>query len=1008
MKRQNLTSVIRLSRIVSLSLLMLLTGGQLKPEAAQTVSFGAPTGFPTGQTTYSVAVGDFDCDGKLDLAAANFLSHNVSILLGTGTGGFVPKPPVFIGSTLRPFAVAVGDFNCDGKPDLAVTTNSVLILMGDGTGSFMPKPSIGIGTGDYERAVAVGDFNNDCKPDLAVASVDSVGSGIVSILIGLGTGSFMPHNDFDAGLFPRAVAVGDFNNDCNLDLAVANSESNTVSILLGTGTGSFGPHNDFGVGSRPRSVAVGDFDRDGKLDLAVVNYSGNNVSILIGKGTGSFEEHNDLDTGIDPLGVAVGDFNGDGKLDLAVPSSSNHTVSILPGMGTGSFDPKIDVVSRFASSSAAVGDFNRDGKLDLAITSEFTDRNSILLNTTGYCFSGFRPKTNFDTGSQPISVTAGDFDNDGKLDLATANFNSNNVSILLGDGTGIFMPKPPVELGTGSFPRSVAVGDFNCDGNLDLAAANFGKDTVSILLGDGTGSFMPRPSVNTGSQPAAVVVGDFNCDGMLDLAVANRNGHSVSILIGNGAGSFVPMPPVGAGVGSMSIAVGDFNRDCKLDLAVANFFAGTVSILRGTGTGSFVMGDVLPVGGGPVSVAVGDLNRDGKLDLAVVNSFTATVSILPGTGTGSFGPKTTFDTGTDPLSIVVGDFNRNGTPDLLTANQGSDTVSLLRGTVTGSFGSKSNYGTGSLPSSVAAGDFNCDGKLDLATANLGSDNVSILLNGCFMPGVTTAGVINTAGNSLAHLLIGTMAGTEEDYSALIATINGGMSATVNGVTVRLSPNAPTASGQIFADVVAACAATTANFTVRVTDSEGLFSEATLTVTVSPDFQPPTIICPVNITSRTATINALCAMVTLAPVASDNCPGVTQVCSPPSGACFPVGTTGVTCTASDESGNTAACSFTVSVFNVCLQDDANPATVFLANSITGAYRFCCGGTTVTGVAQVTRRGNILTVQHIEAGRRVQATDDEGVFKGTASLQSPPGTYRCLFQDRDTRNNTGICQ
>ena len=195
-------------------------------------------------------------------------------------------------------------------------------------------------------------------------------------------------------------------------------------------------------------------------------------------------------------------------------------------------------------------------------------------------------------------------------------------------------------------------------------------------------------------------------------------------------------------------------------------------------------------------------------------------------------------------------------------------------------------------------------------------------------------------------------------------------------------------------------------TVTCTPTTG--SSCTFTVTVN-DTQPPSITCPTNITTKTPTVNDQCVVTTfLPPTASDNCPMVTAICNPPSGTCFPVGTTTVTCTATDMSGNTATCSFTVSVFNVCLQDDSNPSIVFLGNTITGAYRFCCGGTTYTGAAQVTKKGNVATFQHNPADRRVLATDDEGTFKGSASLQSPPGTTRCAIQDRDTRNNSCVCQ
>ncbi|HJQ26094.1 MAG TPA: HYR domain-containing protein [Blastocatellia bacterium] len=182
-----------------------------------------------------------------------------------------------------------------------------------------------------------------------------------------------------------------------------------------------------------------------------------------------------------------------------------------------------------------------------------------------------------------------------------------------------------------------------------------------------------------------------------------------------------------------------------------------------------------------------------------------------------------------------------------------------------------------------------------------------------------------------------------------------------------------------------------------------------TVTVN-DTQPPTIgPCPANITAKANTINDPCKVVTYTnPPASDNCPGVTVACSPASGSCFAVGTTTVTCTATDTSGNTATCSFSVSVFNVCIQDDSNPSIVFLGNSKTGDYRFCCGGTTFTGKAKVTIAGNVVTFEHNATDRKVLVRDDEGAFRATGSLQMPPGTTRCTITDRDTRNNTCICQ
>ena len=178
-----------------------------------------------------------------------------------------------------------------------------------------------------------------------------------------------------------------------------------------------------------------------------------------------------------------------------------------------------------------------------------------------------------------------------------------------------------------------------------------------------------------------------------------------------------------------------------------------------------------------------------------------------------------------------------------------------------------------------------------------------------------------------------------------------------------------------------------------------------------DNQPPSITCPANVTSLTDQIacpNPACQVVSYpAPVVSDNCPGVTAVCNPPAGSCFPTGVTTVTCTASDTSGNTATCSFTVTVFDVALQDDGNPGTILLWNSITGAYRFCCGGITFTGIGKATIKGCVHTLEHNPADRRVLGRVDKAVHAGSGSIQAPAGTTRCTIVDRNTADNTSAC-
>ena len=314
----------------------------------------------------------------------------------------------------------------------------------------------------------------------------------------------------------------------------------------------------FGAGTNPDSAAVGDFNGDGKMDLAVANEGSDNVSILLGNGDGTFQAAVNYGAGTDPDSVAVGDFRGDGKLDLVVANYYSNNVSVLLGNGDGTFQAAVNYgVS--APTSVAVGDFNGDGKLDLAVANVFSEVSVLLGNGDGT----FQAAVNYGAGAEPAWVAVGDFNGDGKLDLAVANVDSNNVSILLGNGDGTF--KAAVNYGVGTEPVSVAVGDFNGDGKLDLAVANYGSN-VSVLLGNGDSTFQAAVNYGAGAEPACVAVGDFNGDGKLDLAVANVATGNVSVLLGNGDGTFQAAVNYGAGIGE-SVAVGDFNGDGRLDLA---------------------------------------------------------------------------------------------------------------------------------------------------------------------------------------------------------------------------------------------------------------------------------------------------------------------------------------------------------------------------------------------------------------------------------------------------------
>ena len=278
------------------------------------------------------------------------------------------------------------------------------------------------------NSVAVGDFNRDMKLDLAVANVNSDN---VSVLLGNGLGGFGAAVNFPVGSSPNSVVVGDFNGDLKLDLVSANTRSNNVSVLLGNGLGGFAAASNFPVGSLPSSVAVGDFNSDLKPDLAIANFQSNNVSVLLGNGTGGFGTATNFPVGTYADSVAVGDFNGDLKPDLAVANRFN--VDVLLGNGAGSFDVATNFPVGDENRWVAVGDFDGDLKPDLAVavaSSRASSQNSIGV-LLGNGAGGFGAATYFPVGTSPFSVAVGDFNGDLNPDVAVANGNSGNVSVLL-------------------------------------------------------------------------------------------------------------------------------------------------------------------------------------------------------------------------------------------------------------------------------------------------------------------------------------------------------------------------------------------------------------------------------------------------------------------------------------------------------------------------------------------------------------------------------------------------
>ncbi|CAF1238509.1 unnamed protein product [Adineta ricciae] len=693
-------------------------------------SFDTAVSYYTNSLSYSVAVADLNNDKRLDLVVTNSYSTYIAVLVQPSTGALVDDLKYASGGGSKLQSMITCDLNNDSRLDMIVAnygTDDISILFGSDNTTFRNRLTITMELNSAPASVAVGYFNNDSQLDIAVALS---GFHQVGILLGDDRGSFSRQNTYQTPSEspPAVISAGDFNNDEQSEIVAGYAYSDVINILTIFNSGSFVNPQTYAVDLRPRCVVLEDINYDSYADMMVVNYDSDTLSVFLGTGNGSFRYSSTYSVKSLALSVVVGDFNNDDRLDLVVTSGGTNDIILYLGLGNGFFEDPKAITIGYNSRTAAVGDLDNDTNLDIVIGSD----SKLLVVLRGNGDGSFTSQIIYLNSSYPSDIHITDFNNDTRLDIAVANYAVNNVGIFLGYGNGSFMPQVTYSVDVG--PVSLAVGDLNNDGRLDIVATTVGYRSVSILLGNGNASFRNVIRYSVGILPQSVVIGDFNNDGYSDIVVANLGSNSLGILLGYGDGEFIPQLTQQTGSAPISIAASDLNKDAKLDIVVANSGDNTVTVWFGQPDLIFIIETELSIGNTsqPPSFVIEDFNHDTYDDIIIANADYNHIGVFLGYGNFSFANQITYSTGpsSSPNAIATGDFNHDGHFDVVTVNSLSNTIGIFFGDGNGSFSSnQTTYSTGpsSNPSSLAVDYFNHDANLDIIIVSYDNNKFGVFL-----------------------------------------------------------------------------------------------------------------------------------------------------------------------------------------------------------------------------------------------------------------------------------------
>ena len=709
-------------------------------------TFQPQVSYAVGSEPLAIVAGDFNGDGRTDLAVANSGDDTVSVLLGNGDGTFQPQVTYAVGS--GPDAIVAGDFTGDGKLDLAVANagdNTVSILLGNGDGTFQPQVTYAVGSAP--DAIMAGDFTGDGNTDLAVVNGGTYSdnwSGSVSVLLGNGDGTFQPQVTYSVGPYPDAIVAGDFTDNGHLDLAVADhalSGPGTVSVLLGNGDGTFQPQVTYAVGVFPDAIVAGGFNGDGRTDLAVANGAYGTVSVLMGNGDGTFQPQVTYPVGWDTASISSSDFtsivssdfNGDGRDDLAVADNYYNKVWVLLGNGVGTFTAAGQEVTT-PRATPLVADVNGDGTNDVLVV----DGSGDILYRQGIPGQpgSFLPPVTVNPGNPSRDI--GWVTNPGQAPvLASVDAHNNAVTLYAYQNGGFVIVG---SLATGALPAQIITADLDDNGLTDLVVRNAGDGTLSVFYPVKHGVFPPQFSpaftIPVGPGVSDVQAVDTTGSGRLDLVVTNALTAQVGIVPNLGGGDFGPLEPYRAGTGlsaiaptgspevtsleaTAGVAAGPLTPRGPAGLVTINPGSNTLDVLTNMGDGRFSNPVTIPTQQPAQIIRMADLANDGIEDLVLLG--TSQVTIMLGNGQGDFQKLASYNAGPEPDGLTIADINGDGIPDLLIGNAYGDLL-ILQGNGNGTF---RPYRDANQDVALAVADLTGNGKPDFIYADQSLDRVVV-------------------------------------------------------------------------------------------------------------------------------------------------------------------------------------------------------------------------------------------------------------------------------------------